>query len=187
MRPVLDLNMAVEDFRNYYFLKTELQEFCREHELSPAGSKGELAERVAIFLETGERRKPAVKKVRTVKHEVLSLDTVITEGHRCSQDVRAFFSSVIPGFHFSTYIQSYFKGNVGKSYRDVVEAWYQEVERKMDKSYQKEIPPQFEYNTFIRDFFADHRNKGKTQKDAIQAWKEIKQLPGSNRYRMLAD
>lgn len=187
MRPVLDLNMAVEDFRNYYFLKTELQEFCREYELSPAGSKGELAERVAIFLETGERRKPAVKKVRTVKHEVLSLDTVITEGHRCSQDVRAFFSSVIPGFHFSTYIQTYFKGNVGKSYRDVVEAWYQEVERKMDKSYQKEIPPQFEYNTFIRDFFADHRNTGKTQKDAIQAWKEIKRIPGSNRYRMLAD
>ncbi|MCU6602517.1 hypothetical protein OCO53_18785 [Peribacillus frigoritolerans] len=27
----------------------------------------------------------------------------MTENHRCSQDVRAFFKTVIPKFHFSTY------------------------------------------------------------------------------------
>lgn len=187
MRPILNRNMVIEDFRNYYYLKTELQQFCREHGLSAAGSKGEVAERIVVFLETGERRKPSLKKVRTVKHEVLSLDTVISEGHRCSQDVRAFFSSVIPGFHFSTYIQTFLKLNAGKTYLDVVEAWYEEVDRKKKSTYQKEIPPQFEYNRFIRDFFADQRNTGKTQKDAIEAWKEIKRLPGSNRYCSQSD
>jgi hypothetical protein len=42
----------------------------------------------------------------------LSLDKVITENHRCSQDARAFFKTVIPKFHFSTSIQNHFKSNV---------------------------------------------------------------------------
>lgn len=112
----------------------------------------------------------------------LSLDTVIMENHRCSQHVRAFFKSVIPNFHFSTYIQNYFKNNVGKTYRDVVDAWYEEEERKKDPSYKKNIAPQFEYNQFIRDFFADPKNKGKSRKEAIAAWNVIKQFPGSNKY-----
>lgn len=64
-----------------------------------------------------------------IKLEELSLDMVITENHRCSQVVWAFFKSAIPKFHFSTYIQIYFKENVGGTYRDVVDAWY-EKEKK---------------------------------------------------------
>lgn len=107
---------------------------------------------------------------------------VITENHRCSQNVRAFFKTVIPKFHFSTYIQNYFKNNVGKTYHDAVGAWYEEEERKKDPSYKSKIAPQFEYNQFIRDFFADINNKGKSRKEAIKAWHEIKKLPGSNKY-----
>lgn len=69
--------------------------------------------------------------------EELSLDTVITENHRCSQAVRAFFRLAIPKFHFSTYIQNYFKKSVGQTYRDVVDAWYEEEERKKDPSYKR--------------------------------------------------
>ena len=43
-----------------------------------------------------------------------------------------------------------------------------------------EIDKQFEYNTYIRDFFAD--NKGKSLEEAIQCWKYKKQLQGHNRY-----
>ncbi len=39
---------------------------------------------------------------------------------------------------------------------------------------------QFEYNTYIRDFFAD--NQGKSLKDAIKCWKYKKSLQGHNRY-----
>src|SRR5690625_7579500 len=120
---------------------------------------------------------------KKVVFEKLSFDTVITENYRCSQEVRAFFKSIIPKFHFSTYIQNYLKENVGKTYRDVVDAWYEEEERKKDPSYKKQIGSQFEYNQFTRDYFADPKNKGKKRGDAIKAWNEIKALPGSNKYK----
>lgn len=186
MRPELTRDLNVDDFRNFYWLKEELQTFCRGNGISASGSKIELTDRIAVFLETGKIQKPMRKRSTStiqVKLEELSLDTVITENHRCSQVVRAFFKSVIPKFHFSTYIQNYFKENVGKTYRDVVDAWYEEEERKKDPSNKKQIGAQFEYNQFTRDYFADPKNKGKKRKDAIKAWNEIKTLPGSNKYK----
>ncbi|WP_431026796.1 DUF6434 domain-containing protein [Lysinibacillus sp. LZ02] len=185
MRPPLTKDLNVEDFRNYYWLKEELQSFGRDNGMITSGSKLELTDRIAVFLQTGEIQQP-LKKRKTLSIENiainLSLDTVITENHRCSQAVRAFFKAEIPNFHFSTYIQNYFKENVGKTYRDVVSAWYEELERQKDPAYKKVIAPQFEYNQFIQDYFADPKNNEKTRDDAITAWKEIKQLPGSNKY-----
>ncbi|MEG0471408.1 MAG: DUF6434 domain-containing protein [Solibacillus sp.] len=185
MRPNLTKDISVESFKDFYWLKEELQSFCRENGFSAAGSKIEISDRIETFLQTGEIKK-SVRKSRVHKklepQLTLTLDTVITENHRCSQDVRAFFKSVIPKFHFSTYIQNYFKNNIGKSYRDVVTAWIVEEERKKDPSYKKEIGPQFEYNQFIRDYFADQKNNGKSREEAIEAWNEIKQLSGSNKY-----
>ncbi|WP_077321521.1 DUF6434 domain-containing protein [Virgibacillus proomii] len=177
--------MSVESFKNYYWLKEELLSFCRENGINASGSKIEISDRIETFIRTGEIKKPTrkLKSNKKIQPQAnLSLDTVITENHRCSQNVRAFFKSIIPKFHFSTYIQNYFKNNVGKTYRDVVDAWYEEIERKKDSSYKKNIAPQFEYNQFIRDFFADPRNQGKRREEAIEAWNEIKKLPGSNKY-----
>lgn len=185
MRPELTKNCRVEEFNQYYWLKEELQVFSREHGLSASGSKQEISARIQHFLERGEILKPQRKtRVRkaTVSTSELNLDTIITEDHRCSQEVRAFFKSVIPSFHFSTTIQTYFKTNVGKTYRDVVERWYEEEKRKKDPTYKKEIASQFEYNQYIRDFFADQENKGKSREEAIQGWKRMKQAPGSNKY-----
>ena len=185
MRPDLTKDISVQCFKDFYWLKQELQTFCRENGLSASGSKVEISERIEIFLQTGEIKAPIRKSKdnrKAVLQKELSLDTVITENHRCSQDVRAFFKSVIPAFHFSTYIQEYFKRHTGKTYRDVVQAWYEEEERKKDPTYVKKIGPQFEYNQFIRDFFADPKNKGKSHKEAIKAWNNSKKLPGSNRY-----
>ncbi|PLR89076.1 DUF6434 domain-containing protein [Bacillus sp. T33-2] len=189
MRPELTKDISVEQFKDFYWLKEELQMFCRYNGISTNGSKLEISARIATFLQTGEIIKPlrsskAVTKSNT--KDKLSLDTVIAENHRCTQDVRAFFKSVINSkFHFSTYIQNYFKNNAGKTYRDVVKAWYEEEERKKDPSYNKKIAPQFEYNQYIRDYFADPNNKGKSREDAINAWKTVKALPGSNKYTPL--
>ncbi|GKV64975.1 MULTISPECIES: DUF6434 domain-containing protein [unclassified Sporosarcina] len=186
MRPKLDKKLKVNEFRDFYWLKEELQNFCRESGMSAAGSKTEITDRIAIFLETGEIQKPIRKRSSSsqkIKLEDLSLDTVITENHRCSQAVRAFFKSVIPTFHFSTYIQNYFKENTGSTYRDVVAAWLEEEERKKEPSYKRQIGSQFEYNQFTRDYFSDPENKGKNREDAIEAWNIIKALPGSNKYK----
>lgn len=186
MRPALQKDLDVQEFRNFYWLKEELQTFCRENGLSASGSKMELTERIAVFLQTGEIQKPMRKRKSPAKEATtsdLSLDTVIIENHRCSQAVRDFFKSQIPKFHFSTYIQNYFKENAGKTYRDVVNAWYEEEERKKDPSYKKQIGIQFEYNQYIRDYFADPKNKGKKREDAIKSWNIVKKQPGSNKYR----
>ncbi|GGE55618.1 DUF6434 domain-containing protein [Priestia taiwanensis] len=184
MRPALTKEIHIEDFRAYYWLKEELQSFCRQHGMSASGSKGDITERIDVFLRTGEIQKPVRKRVsKPTENVVLTLHTVITEHHRCSQHVRAFFKEVIgPKFHFSTYIQTYFKQNVGKTYQDVVNAWHEEEKRKKDPMYKKEISSQFEYNQFTRDFFADPANNGKSRQDAIDAWKEVKNKRGSRRY-----
>ncbi len=64
----------------------------------------------------------------------------------------------------------------------MVDAWNNEEERKKDPSYKKNIAPQFEYNQFIRDFFSDPKNQGKSREEAIEAWNTIKKLPGNNKY-----
>ncbi|KAA0965711.1 cytoplasmic protein [Sporosarcina sp. ANT_H38] len=186
MRPKLTKNSNVQEFKDFYWLKEELQLYCRENGISSTGSKMEISDRIELFLRTGEITKPLrnskVKKILYTQNE-LNLETFITENHRCSQNVRAFFKIAINSkFHFSTYIQNYIKKNVGKTYRDVVIAWYEEEDRKKAPSYKKKIGPQFEYNQFTSDFFADSKNKGKSRQEAIDAWNHLKKLPGSNKY-----
>ena len=56
--------------------------------------------------------------------------------------------------------------------------YYKILEDK--KNNKTTIDKQFEYNTYIRDFFND--NKDKTLDDAIKCWKYKKSLKGSNKY-----
>ena len=52
-RPVLDTNLDSKTFREYYYLKEELVDFCRKHNLQSTGGKLELTDRIAEFLDTG--------------------------------------------------------------------------------------------------------------------------------------
>ncbi len=104
----------------------------------------------------------------------VSLDGVIPHKVVCSQELRAFFAEHIgKGFHFKAEFQDWLHNNAGKTFRDAVEA-YHSIEHP------KEIKPQFEYNQYIRDFFAD--NKGATLTQAIRCWHWKKRQPGSHRY-----
>ena len=104
----------------------------------------------------------------------ISLDDIIPQNVVCSQELRAFFVAHIgKGFHFKAEFQDWLHNHAGKTYREAVEA-YHSIEHP------KEIKPQFEYNQYIRDFFAD--NKGATLKDAIRCWHWKKLQPGLHRY-----
>ncbi|MEV5111000.1 SAP domain-containing protein [Bacillus sp. LBA3-1-1.1] len=186
MRPPLTKSISLEDFQNYYWLKAELQTFCREHGLPASGSKIEITERISHYLNTGKILKNSsgqkVSKA-SLSYKDLSLQTVITNNHRCSEDVRAFFKEKIgANFRFTVALQKFFKENIGKTYEDAILFWYEENERKKDPSYKTTIGTQFEYNRFTRAFFEDPYNKGKSKADAIAAWNEIKAKPGSNVY-----
>ncbi|EEL55031.1 cytoplasmic protein [Bacillus cereus] len=186
MRPSLTKTISLTDFQNYYWLKAELQTFCREHGLPVSGSKIEITERISHYLTTGKVLKnSSVQKVSKapLSYKDLSLQTIITKNHRCSEEVRAFFKEKIgTNFRFTVALQKFFKENVGKTYEDAVAFWHEENERKKDPTYKTTIGAQFEYNRFTRDFFEDPNNKGKAKADAIAAWNEMKAKPGSNVY-----
>ena len=74
--------------------------------------------------------------------------------------------------------QKWLKNNSGKTYKDSIDAYYKILEDK--KKNKTTIDKQFEYNTYIRNFFND--NKGKKLEDAIKCWKYKKSLKGHNKY-----
>ncbi|HKM20909.1 MAG TPA: DUF6434 domain-containing protein [Lachnospiraceae bacterium] len=178
-RPVLDRNLDCKTFREFYYLKEELVDFCRKNKLPTTGGKIEITDRIACFLDTGEI--PIVKTQKKSTPTVTEIDeeTKIETDFVCSEKHRAFFKEHIGNhFSFNVAFQKWLKTNAGKTYREAIDAYYQIFEKKKNGTTQ--IDKQFEYNTYIRDFFAD--NKGKSLEEAIQCWKYKKQVQGHNRY-----
>jgi len=58
LRPTLSKELNVQEFSDFYWLKEELQTFCRDNGISASGSKIEIADRIKTFLQTGEIKKP---------------------------------------------------------------------------------------------------------------------------------
>lgn len=178
-RPELNKKLDAATFRSFYYLKQELADFCKENGLPTSGSKAELTDRIAYFLDTGNVLKPSAKRKTAVNIGTLTEDTVIESNIVCSEKHRAFFSEKIgKSFSFNVPFQKWLKANTGKTYGDAIRAYYRILEEK--KLTKTEIGGQFEYNTYIRDFFAD--NPGKSLRDAIVCWNYKKGLPGHHRY-----
>ena len=178
-RPELNIELDAVTFRSFYYLKQELADFCRENGLPTSGSKAELTDRIAYFLDTGSVLKSSAERKTAVRISTLTEDTVIEPNIVCSEKHRAFFSEKIgKSFSFNVLFQKWLKANTGKTYGDAIRAYYRILEEK--KLTKTEIGGQFEYNTYIRDFFAD--NPGKNLHDAIVCWNYKKGLPGHHRY-----
>ena len=178
-RPNLDNNLDSKTFKEYYYLKEELIDFCRKNNLQITGGKLELIERIANFLDTGKRtyKTHTTRKTKIVND--ITLDAIIEENFVCSEKHRAFYEEQIGnGFSFNVAFQKWLKSNAGKTYQNSIDAYYQILEEKKKKK--PAIDKQFEYNTYIRDFFAD--NKDKSLEQAIKCWKYKKSLKGHNKY-----
>ncbi|MBS7021046.1 MAG: hypothetical protein KH135_04155 [Firmicutes bacterium] len=178
-RPCLDKNLEESTFRNFYYLKEELVSFCKKNQLPTFGSKEELTERIAYFLKNGKLPFEKRKKVSQRNILSLTLDTKIEKPFVCSEKHRAFFKEQIgDSFSFLVPFQKWLKNNSGKTYQEAIDAYDKILKEKKTK--EKTIDKQFEYNTYIRDFFKE--NPGKTLEDAIRCWKCKKSLPGTNCY-----
>lgn len=178
-RPLLNKKINGDTFRKWYWLKEELVSFCRENGLPTNGSKTELTDRIAYFLDTGKVLSSNTSKRAAAKVTLLTLDSLIEPNIVCSEVHRAFFKEQIgESFSFNVAFQKWLKTNAGKTYREAVAAYYEILEAK--KKNKTSIDKQFEYNTYVRDFF--EANKGRSLDDAIKCWKYKKSLPGHNRY-----
>ena len=97
----------------------------------------------------------------------------------CSEAHRAFSAEKAgKGFSFCVPFQKWLRANAGKTCGDAVQAYHQILEEK--KTHPSTIDRQFEYNTYIQDFFAD--NPGRSLEEAIACWKHRKSQRGAHRY-----
>lgn len=174
----LTRNLNAEEFKEYYFLKEDLKNFCRMEGLKVSGSKQDLENRIIHYLATGEKlTEPNIKQHSKESNFEISMDSKLGENFRCSEDKRQFFEREIgKGFKFKVNFQKWLKANPDKTYREAIDAYY-EIQNSNEKT---EIGKQFQYNQYIRDFFED--NDGKSMEDAIKCWNYKKNLKGHNKY-----
>lgn len=178
-RPGLNKELDGKTFRSFYYLKEELVDFCRENNLPVSGGKIELTDRIACFLDTGKVLETSAKRKTTMTIGLIAENTIIEPDIVCSEKHRAFFKEKIgKSFSFNVLFQKWLKGNAGKTYGDAINAYYQILEEK--EKGKTTIDKQFEYNTYIRDFFED--NQGRSLEEAIKCWKYKRSLQGHNRY-----
>ena len=187
-RPQLTKDLKSAEFKEYYFLKEELKDFCKKEGLKVSGSKNQLEERIIYYLDTGKsldnsrsiENKNNYSKSNSNKataSEEITLDSILGENFKCSEDKREFFEKEIgKGFKFKVKFQKWLKVNPDKTYQDAINAYY-ELQNSKEKT---KIDKQFQYNQYIRDFFKD--NDDKTLEDAIKCWNYKKSLKGHNRY-----
>lgn len=178
-RPILDMSLDSKIFKEFYYLKEELVIFCRNNNLQATGSKEELTNRIIEFLETGKKTFKAHNKRKASVSDIITLDTKIESNFVCSEKHRKFYKEQIgDNFSFNVLFQKWLKNNTGKTYQESIQSYYQILEDK--RKNKATIDKQFEYNTYVRDFFSN--NKDKSLDDAIKCWKYKKSLKGHNKY-----
>lgn len=149
-RPALNKYISITDFKDFYWLKSELQEFCKKHKIPSTGAKIELAKSIEEYLLTGKiQTKKRTKALSTFnwQTEDLSLETIITDSYKNSENVRAFFKKHIgSSFKFNVGWMNWIKENTGKTLQDAIDAYHC---KKLAKG-PKTIAPQFEFNAYMK-------------------------------------
>ena len=130
-RPVLDRNLDSKTFRDYYYLKEELVNFCRENGIPVSGRKIEITDRISYFLDTGKILSARTERKKVTAVSTISEDTQIEAKFVCSEKHRAFFRECIgSSFSFNVAFQKWLKNNTGKTYKEAVASYYQILEDK---------------------------------------------------------
>ena len=120
-RPVLDRNLDSKTFRDFYYLKEELVNFCRENGIPVSGGKIEITDRIAYFLDTGKVLSAPMATKKAAAISTISEDTKIEANFVCSEKHRAFFREHIgKGFSFNVAFQKWLKNNTGKSLEQAI-------------------------------------------------------------------
>lgn len=172
------------ELRRWYWRKDELIAAAKYHRVKTTDGKFQILDRIAHFLDTGERSFPGDKKVKVTssfdwKTAELSLDTVITDSYKNTQNVRSFFKeNAHPAFKFNTPFMEWMKDNVGLTLADACEAYLASKAEQSMPGFQSEIKSHNQFNQFTRDFLADNPELG--MKHVRQAWAEKIKLPSDD-------
>jgi len=178
-RPNINTIVRGSELKKWYWLKAELIALCKAKNISYTGTKFQILDRLADFLDHGEVKRS--KKVGTKasfnwKIATLTKKTIITENYSNGQNSRAFFKIHCGDkFKFSIAFMAWMKANVGKPLGAAVEEWKRLEMEKKKKGFKSKIPSSNQYNQYLRDFFAD--NPGLSMAEVRKYWKLKRALP----------
>lgn len=189
--PVLSAGLSPEIFRQHYYDKETLIQFCRQNNLSTQGLKNEISDRIELFLRTGEIscKKPFRKVMEPFdSQQTLTLDRRVVN-YKSDPVTRAFFAKHIPGFTgFSAHVQKWLKQRLANgelfTYADVVvehnRFLKEKSEMKLSGERKKVVHDSCQYNQFFIDYTDDPDQKPHT---AIEAWQLVRNSAGDKTYK----
>ena len=173
-RPTLDAGLEAHAFREHYWLKSELTSFCRAHGLRTAGAKSDVAGRIEAQLAGVQPAPSPPARRKGAMPRGFTRSTIIGDGWRCSQALRAFLSAELGRpFHFDRTAREQILHGAGLSLGQVID------EARVARRGTTEIAPQFEYNRFVRAFRA--ASPGVSHKQVVTAWRAWRNTPVSER------
>jgi hypothetical protein len=181
--------MTPAEFSATYFHKQKLVAMCREYGLPTQGAKLELSARILAYLkgesfsDSKNRSKQGLQINNSFNwhNALLTRETLITDNYKNTRNVRTFFSQEIgPHFKMNVAWLNWMRSHVGYNLGDAITAWEETVLTKKAQRGKNTIAPQFEYNRYMRDFFADNPGVGRAK--AIYCWKMKRDTPGIKAY-----
>lgn len=176
--------ITIDNLKSHYWLKAELIKFCKANDLAIVGSKQEIVQRIEAFIATGCKIQPKISKSGARdSHQQIEAGTLVKNYNNDALTRRFFVSQVGEHFHFNAYLRQFTnKENIpsGLTYGDLVVGWLAEESKKENSQYKTSIENQFEYNRFVRDFYASE--KGKSHAEMVKAWKDVRALSGDRTY-----
>ena len=179
MRPPFEEIKDGEAFNQWYWLKSELVDICKQAKLPYTGSKFEIRDRIVHFLDTGKTLSPKKKAkqsnfnwAKATLHE----ETVITDNVSFGPNFRKFMKTAI-GSHFTCTgeFMKWVKENPGKTLKHAIQHWDMLEARKEDPDFRSEIAEHNMYNQYLRDYM-DHNPEAKLE-EAKRSWQLDRQLP----------
>lgn len=109
-RPILNKELEEKTFRNFYYLKAELVDFCKTNGLPSTGERIELTDRIAYYLNTGGILPWVSIHKQKAPGGIITEDTIIEPNFVCSVKHRAFFKNKIgKNFSFNVAFQKWLK------------------------------------------------------------------------------
>ncbi|WP_406470739.1 SAP domain-containing protein [Streptomyces hirsutus] len=175
VRPELSAALSGDELTRWYWTLAELTALAREIGVPRGGGKAALTERLRAALD-GAAPPAAPPRTSSAGRQLaapVSGSTVIPEGQRCSQVLRAYFRREIgPGFHFDASMRTFVTEGAGRTLADAVAHWHA---TRQAAAQPQEIGSQFELNRFLRDWHAEHPAGSRTE--ALAAWRAHRDRP----------
>ncbi|MEM1237225.1 MAG: DUF6434 domain-containing protein [Pseudomonadota bacterium] len=165
-RPEIGSLRSGAEIKRWYWLKSELLTHAKALGLRTAGGKFELLDRIAHFLDTGEREASAVRPAKATSvfdwHKADLTDaTILTDNYKNSQNVRRYFKSRLgDGFKFNIEFMAWLKTNAGKTLADACDEYRAIKAREAAPGFQSKIAHHNQFNQYTRDFLDDNPEMG---------------------------